>query len=154
MEDFTTIRTLDLQKSYQHSGPSPRCQTNFGPAPTQRSGQGKPLVVNRGRVVVGLFKEEEERTKIISEVVKHNNKVKSEDTPPDTPPGYLSLGVDRVRRNVCNFQSWVCPPTWTHVLMNHAFHASMPKPQRFHNIGSRKQSITHLRTLERKKERK
>jgi len=128
VEDFTTIRTLDLQKSYQHSGPSPRCRTNFGPAPTQRSRQGKPLVVNRGRVVVGPFEEEEEGTGIISEIVKHNSKVKSEDTPPDTPPGYLSLGGDRVRRDVGNFQSWVRPPTWTHVLMNRAFHAHMPEP--------------------------
>jgi len=87
-------------------------------------GQHKSLVVNRGRVVVGQFEEEEEGTGIISEVVKPNNKVKSEDTPPDTPPVYLSLRKDRVRRDVCNFQSWVRPP----ILMNRAFHARTPEP--------------------------
>jgi len=77
---------------------------------------------------VGQFEEEEERTGIISEVVKPNNKVKSEDTPLDTQPGYLSLRKDRVRRDVCNFQSWVRSPTWTNVLMNRAFHARTPEP--------------------------
>ena len=89
-EGFTTIRTLDLKKSYHHLGPSPMrpnwvpfvtrslvTRTNFGPAHATELPGHKPLVVNV--VVVGPFEEEEEGTGVASDVVK----VEGED--PATP---------------------------------------------------------------------
>ena len=59
---------------------------NFGPAHTTEPPGHNPLVVNI--MVVGLFREEEEGTSVVSDLVK----VEGED--PDTP-GYLR--GDRVR---------------------------------------------------------
>ena len=90
MEDFTTIGTLDLKKSYHHSGPSPmRPNEISGPAHTTQPPGHKPLVVNV--VVVGPFEEEEEGICITSDVVK----VQGEDL---ESPGHLR--GDRVRRVV------------------------------------------------------
>jgi len=84
MEGFTTIGTLDLEKSYHHSGPSPMRPN--GPTQTTEPPGHQPLVANV--VAVGPFEEEEEGTGVSSDVVK----VEGED--PDTP-GYLR--GDRVR---------------------------------------------------------
>ena len=63
MEDFTKIGTLDLKKSYHHSGPSQNSFDIMGPnaflnCQTKKQPGYKPLVVNV--VAVGLFEEEEE----------------------------------------------------------------------------------------------
>ena len=87
VEGFTTIGTLDLKKSYHHSGPSPIRPNELWTCPDDREPPGnKPLVVNV--VVVGPFEEEEEGTGVASDVVK----VQGAD--PDTPD-YLK--GDRVR---------------------------------------------------------
>ena len=74
-------------------------QTNFQLAHTTEPPGHTPLFVNV--VVAGPFKEEEEGTRIASEIVE----AKGEDQ--DTP-GYLK--GDRVRKDVSNFQSWVRLP--------------------------------------------
>jgi len=100
VEDFTTIATLDLKKSYHHSGPSPMRLNDLWARPDDRVLPGhKSLVVNM--VVIGLFEEEEEGTGITSNIVKVNG----EDL--DTP-GYPR--GDRVRREVRDLGSWVRPP--------------------------------------------
>ena len=94
---------MDLKKSYHHSGPSQTnlCgRTNLGPTQSTEPPEHKPLVVSV--VVVGPCEEEEEGIGIASDV----DKVEGED--PDTR-ARLSKG-DRVRRDVGDLGSWVCPP--------------------------------------------
>ena len=99
VEDFTTIGTLDLKKSYHHSGPSSMRPNELWTNDTSEPPGQKPLVVNV--VVARPFEKEEEGTGIASDIVK----VKGED--PETP-GYRRGG--RVRRDVGDLGSWVHLP--------------------------------------------
>jgi len=73
-----------------------------GPAHTTEPPGHKPLAVNV--VVVGPFEEEEEGIGITFDVVK----VEDEDPDYTDTPGYLR--GDRMRRDVSDPRSWVCPP--------------------------------------------
>ena len=88
MEDFTTIGTLYLKKSYHNSIPLPMRPNEHWTCPHDGAARAQASGSPRTTVVVGPFEEEEEEMGLTSNVVK------VEGGDPDTP-GYLR--GDRVR---------------------------------------------------------
>jgi len=89
VENFTTLGTLDLKKSYHHSGPTPN---KLWTSPDDRAARAQALGCQLDLVVVCPFEQEEEWVDIASDVVK----LKGEN--PDFP-GYLK--VDRLKSLGC-----------------------------------------------------
>jgi len=101
VEDFTAIGTLDLKKSFYHSGPSPMRSNELWTCPLVGDGAARAQAHGCQRSNCWSFEEEEEGIVIASDLVK------AEGENLETP-GYLR--GERVRRDVGDLGSWVCPP--------------------------------------------